>query len=188
MIDSPSTLPHENNRQAFDVFCQGEIYYFGLLDARTGLISMSPPSANYWEVDAAIDFLKAAWGRRPPKMLVMDGGPPVCHQRFKEFLTEQGVDHRCLDPVDQVLRGRLERAGRRALTYSPFDIAAELLTALKKAKTTIKSWRGKDGWEIYDQCSPEMKLINAAIVRATGETPAPPVRLPLGFTRRVPGP
>ena len=173
MIDSPSTLPSENNRQAFDVFCRGEIYYFGLLDARTGLLSMSPPSANYWDIDAAMDFLKNAWGRRPPKILLMDGGPPACHKKFKEFLAEQGVAHRCLDMTDAPLRRRLEMAGRRALTYSPFDVAAELLAALKKAKETIKAWHGKDGWIIYDQCSPEMKLINKAIARATGEPPAP---------------
>jgi hypothetical protein len=156
----------EAGEQAFDVFRQGEIYCFGLLDERTGLLSMSPTSAEFWEVDAAISFLKAAWGKRPPKMLAMDGGPPACHKRFREFLDEQGVAHRCLDPVDQALRGRLKRAGKRALTYSPFDIAAELLAALKKAKTTIKAWHGKDGWEIYDECSPEMKTINAAIAKA----------------------
>ena len=46
------------------------------------------------------------------------------------------------------------------------SIVPELLTALIKAKTTIKEWHGKDGWEIYDRCSPEMKRINAAIAKA----------------------
>jgi hypothetical protein len=45
-------------------------------------------------------------------------------------------------------------------------IVAELLAALKKAKRTIQAWHGKDGWEIYDRYSPEMKIINAAIAKA----------------------
>ncbi len=40
-----------------------------------------------------------------------------------------------------------------------------LLAALEEAKQVIKTWHMPAGWEIYDRCSPEMKLINAAIAR-----------------------
>lgn len=39
----------------------------------------------------------------------------------------------------------------------------ELAAALKEAKETIKIWHGPDAWEIYDQHSPEMRRLNAAI-------------------------
>lgn len=39
----------------------------------------------------------------------------------------------------------------------------ELEKALRRAKEAIKIWHGEDCWEIYDQGSPEMKAINAAL-------------------------
>lgn len=44
--------------------------------------------------------------------------------------------------------------------------APELLDALKKAKETIFTLHGASGWDIYDRCSPEMKIINGAIAKA----------------------
>ena len=43
-----------------------------------------------------------------------------------------------------------------------FDVTNELLTALKLAKTTIRTWHGEQSWELY-QKSPEMVLINKAL-------------------------
>ena len=45
--------------------------------------------------------------------------------------------------------------------------APELLTALYKACNTIRAWHGEAGWSIYEENSPEMKLITAAIAKAT---------------------
>ncbi len=60
------------------------------------------------------------------------------------------------------------------------DAAPELLAALKEAKETIRTWHdmqvrswqpAQDDslWELYDANSPEMKLINAALAKATGK-------------------
>ena len=45
--------------------------------------------------------------------------------------------------------------------------APELLEALRKAHETIHLMHGDIAWEIYNECSPEMKQINAAITKAT---------------------
>ena len=42
----------------------------------------------------------------------------------------------------------------------------QLLEALIEAKKTIKALHGEDSWDIYDQHSPEMKKINAAIKKS----------------------
>ena len=57
------------------------------------------------------------------------------------------------------------------------SIVAELLAALIKAKATIKEWHGKDGWEIYDRCSPEMKRLNGAIAKAQAAEREPGLEL-----------
>lgn len=48
--------------------------------------------------------------------------------------------------------------------------APELLEALMTAKEAIRALHGPNQWDIYDRCSPEMKVINAAIARARGES------------------
>ena len=40
---------------------------------------------------------------------------------------------------------------------------AALVQALVKAKETIRALHGEAAWDIYDRCSPEMKIINAAL-------------------------
>ena len=40
---------------------------------------------------------------------------------------------------------------------------AALEKALVKAKETIRALHGETAWDIYDRCSPEMKIINAAL-------------------------
>lgn len=42
--------------------------------------------------------------------------------------------------------------------------------ALREAKEVIKTWHGPDAWDIYDQHSPEMIRINAALEAATKES------------------
>lgn len=49
--------------------------------------------------------------------------------------------------------------------------APDLLEALMTARETIRALHGPNQWDIYDRCSPEMKAINAAITRATGDRP-----------------
>ena len=114
----------EERVQAFDVFREGGVHYFGLFDAQTGQISLSRPFASVSQIDEALNFLKSAWGSAPPKRLATDGGLPAGDKRFGEFLSEKGVEHCCLDSVDQFLRGRLERAGRRALRKKAGDACA----------------------------------------------------------------
>lgn len=51
--------------------------------------------------------------------------------------------------------------------------APDLLTALKQAVETIRTWHSihiadDDAWDIYRQHAPEMKAINAAIAKAEG--------------------
>lgn len=56
---------------------------------------------------------------------------------------------------------------------------ARLLEALKEAKTAIRTWHGmgmgkeneESIWKLYEQNSPEMKRINAAIAEAIAPTP-----------------
>ncbi len=99
--------------QAFDIWRQENTYCFGLLDQRTGLFSINPAHEGCWTIEDVIDFLNGVWGNRPPKILAMDGGPPACHKKFKEFLAAKGIQHRCLDHRDAILRGRIEKAFRR---------------------------------------------------------------------------
>lgn len=54
----------------------------------------------------------------------------------------------------------------------PFAIEAslrltQLHAALLTARDTIKALHGPIAWDIYDQHSPEMKQINAALKKAT---------------------
>ncbi len=42
-------------------------------------------------------------------------------------------------------------------------------TALKKAKEIIHLFHGKDGWNIYDRCAPEMQIINKALKQIAPE-------------------
>ncbi len=57
---------------------------------------------------------------------------------------------------------------------------ATLTQALKTARDTIRIWHGMDGgtWEIYNQNSPEMKEINAALAKidAAEQVLVPPTR------------
>lgn len=48
------------------------------------------------------------------------------------------------------------------------DEKRDLLGALKEAVVTIKALHREPGWDIYERCSPEMKLIKAAIAKAEG--------------------
>ena len=60
-----------------------------------------------------------------------------------------------------------ERFANARLIVRSVNCHDELLAALKQAKDIIKIWHGSNAWEIYDNQSPEMKMINAAILKAT---------------------
>lgn len=53
--------------------------------------------------------------------------------------------------------------GRYMLVADHVAHTAALVQALVKAKETIRALHGEAAWDIYDRCSPEMKIINAAL-------------------------
>ncbi len=71
--------------------------------------------------------------------------------------TFEGIDG--LSSPEAAERWRETPAGKWVL----WDDCAALVQALVKAKETIRALHGETAWDIYDRCSPEMKIINAAL-------------------------
>lgn len=83
--------------------------------------------------------------------------PYICG---REIEWEHGIDA----PVIAYIVGVNTEANARLIAAAP-----ELLEALKNAKDIIRIWHGPNAWEVYERSSPEMRNINDAIAKATGE-------------------
>lgn len=79
-----------------------------------------------------------------------------------------GLPERCQEIKDALSEAGhpLSNANGHLVGRALADLVAErdaLRAALVEAKQVIRGWHGEDVWDIYDQHSPEMKRINAAI-------------------------
>lgn len=88
------------------------------------------------------------------------GDAMVCEVRGWGYLTGKG--HGALG-LSSDEAAAIQDANARLIASAP-----DLLDALKTAKETIRAWHGPNAWEIYDRASPEMKVINAALLKAEG--------------------
>jgi hypothetical protein len=117
---------------------------------------MTPHSPGPWQVEA------------PPLEAYSD--PDIAlSEEVRFWIVDEGRTSEVLAEVTVTMHGN-EEANARVMAAAP-----DLLAALKAAVETIRVWesfgladdKAAESWALY-QDSPEMKLINAAIAKATG--------------------